>query len=113
MIEGCEPSRAPIAGAKVTTPVAAFSVYVPAPAMATTLSASHVVVPGVNRHVTFAPLVCNSTPDAKPEVPVMVVNATGWPCSVDFVSSLAVGAGGAFTVAVIVEVTYWPSVSVA
>ena len=87
--------------------------YVPTSSIVTELSASQVLVPGVNRHVTFAPLVCNSTPVAKPEVPVIVVNDTGWPCSVDFSSSLAVGAGGAITVAVIVEVTYWPSVSVA
>ena len=98
---------------KVTTPVVGFSVYVPSPSIVTALSASQVLVPGVSRHVTFAPLVCNSTPDAKPDVPVMVVNNTGWPCSVDFVSSLAVGTGGGSTVTVIVEVTYWPSVSVA
>jgi hypothetical protein len=73
--------------------------------MVTELSASHVVVLGVNRHVAVAPVVARPIPVARPEVPVIVVNATDEPGNRSFVSGVATGAAGGSTVNVIVDDT--------
>ena len=71
----------------------------PTPATVTTPSASHVVKPGVIKHVTVG---LSPTPDdARPFVPVKVVNATVPPGITDLVSGVATGADGAITVGVI------------
>ena len=73
--------------------------YVPTPVTVTTPSVSHVEVPGVNKQVTVA---LSPTPDdARPLVPVKVVNATVPPGITDLVSGVATGAAGAITVGVI------------
>jgi hypothetical protein len=97
----------------VTTPVAGLSVNVPSPEIVTTLSESHVVVPGVYRHVTPVPDVLRSVPVARPDVPVIVVNATVPPANTALVSGVASGAGGGVTVGVIVASSDRPSESVA
>jgi hypothetical protein len=89
----------------VTTPVVGLSVNVPSPEIVTTLSESHVVVPGVYRHVTPVPDVLRPVPVARPDVPVIVVNATVPPANTAVVSGVAAGAGGGSTVGVIVEFT--------
>ena len=71
----------------------------------TELSASHVVVPGVNKQVAVAPVVANPAPVARPAVPVVVVNEIVAPGSTSLVSGFAVGASGAETVGVIVALT--------
>ena len=89
----------------VTTPVVGLSVNVPSPEIVTTLSASHVVDPGVYKHVTPVPEVFNPVPVASPVVPVIVVNSTDAPANTALVSGVATGAGGGSTVGVIVEFT--------
>jgi hypothetical protein len=89
----------------VTIPVAGSSTYVPSPTIVTELSASHVVVPGVNRHVAVAPDVASPVPVARPEAPVVVVKEIVPPGSTNLVSGFAVGASGAETVGVIVAFT--------
>ena len=87
---------------KVTTPVVLFNVYVPTPVTVTTPSVSHVVgdEPGVIKHVTVA---FSPTPDdARPFVPVKVVNAIVPPGITDLVSGVATGPVGGSTVGVIV-----------
>jgi hypothetical protein len=89
----------------VTIPVAGSSTYVPSPTIVTELSASHVVVPGVNKHVAVGPEVASPVPVARPEAPVVVVNEIVAPGSTNLVSGFAVGASGAETVGVIVALT--------
>ena len=84
---------------------------VPSPEMVTTLSASHVVVFGVYKHVAPAPLVCSPVPVARPEPPVMVVKLIVPPGSTDFVSGLATGGAGV-RIGVSVEVAVCPTESV-
>jgi hypothetical protein len=71
----------------------------------TELSASHVVVPGVNRQVAVGPDVASPVPVVKPEAPVVVVKEIVAPGSTNLVSGFAVGASGAETVGVIVALT--------
>jgi hypothetical protein len=104
-MEGFVPDIAELSAVKVTMPVAGSSTYMPSPVIVTELSASHVVVPGVNRHVAVAPVVASPVPVARPEVPVVVVNATDEPGNTSFVSGVAVGAVGGSTVKVIVDDT--------
>jgi hypothetical protein len=73
--------------------------------MVTELSASHVVVPGVNRHVAVGPVVARPMPVARAEVAVMVVNATVEPGNTSFDSGVAEGTDGGSTVKVIVDDT--------
>jgi hypothetical protein len=75
------------------------------------LSDSHVVVPGVNKHVALGPVVASIDPLANPDVPVMGVKVIVAPGSTSFVSGVAFGAPGAETVGVIVASTYRPSTS--
>ena len=89
----------------VTMPVAGSSTYVPSPTIVTELSASQVVVPGVNKHVAVGPEVARPDPVARPEAPVVVVNEIVAPGSTSLVSGFAVGASGAETVGVIVALT--------
>jgi hypothetical protein len=105
VIAGFVPDNAELSAVNVTMPVAGSSTYVPSPVIVTELSASHVVVPGVNRHVAVAPVVARPVPVAKPEEPVIVVKATDDPGSTSFVSGVATGAGGGSTVNVIVDDT--------
>ena len=99
------PAVAAESATKVTTPVVLFNVYVPTPATVTIPSASHVVVLGVNKHVTVA---SSPTPDvANPPVPVIVVNATVPPGITDFESAVATGGVGSATVGVIVAPANW------
>ena len=74
----------------------------PSPGIVTTPSASHVDVPGVNRHVAD---VLNAGPPvvAKPPLPVTVVKDTEPPGTTIFSSGAAAGAGGGVTVGVIVD----------
>ena len=88
-----------------------FNVYVPTPFTVTTPSASHAAgdEPGVIKQVTVA---LSPTPDdARPFVPVKVVNATVPPGITDLVSGVATGAAGSPTVGVIVALVTWPVVS--
>jgi hypothetical protein len=103
VIDGFVPDNAELSAVNVTMPVAGSSTYVPSPVMVTELSESHVVVPGVNRQVAVAPVVARPVPVARPEEPVIVVNATEEPGSTIFVSGVATGAGGGSTVKVIVD----------
>jgi hypothetical protein len=105
VIEGFVPGIAELKAVNVTMPVAGSSTYVPSPVIVTELSASHVVVPGVKRHVAVAPVVARPVPVAKPDEPVIVVNATDEPGSTIFVSGVATGAAGGSTVRVIVDDT--------
>jgi hypothetical protein len=89
----------------VTMPVAGSSTYVPSPTIVTELSASQVVVPGVNKHVAVGPEVARPDPVARPEAPVVVVNEIVAPGNTNLVSGFAVGASGAETVGVIVALT--------
>ena len=95
-----EPCVAFTSATKVTTPVAAFNVYVPSPAIVTTPSASHVVVLGVSKHVTaaFNPAVAV----ANAPVPVIVVNVAVPPGITALLSGVATGNGGGTTVGVMV-----------
>ena len=104
------PSVAFTSATYVTTPVDAFNVYVPSPAMVTTPSASHVVVPGVSKHVAegFRPTV----EEPKPPVPVTVVNVAVPPANTAFVSGVAAGPAGGSTNGVIVAATVRPRMSV-
>ena len=81
--------------------------------MNTELSSSHVVVAGVNKQVSLAPVVTRPVPVARPELPVIVVNVAVPPGNSDFVSGEAVGAVGGSTINVIVEFTNRPNVSAA
>jgi hypothetical protein len=66
--------------------------------MYTTPSASHVVVPGVKRHVIA---VSNGAiVEAKPDVPVSVVNEIVAPGAMNLVCGVALGATGAETVGI-------------
>jgi hypothetical protein len=105
VIEGFVPGIAELKAVNVTMPVAGSSTYVPSPVIVTELSASHVVVPGAKRHVAVAPVVARPVPVAKPDEPVIVVNATDEPGSTIFVSGVATGAAGGSTVRVIVDDT--------
>ena len=85
--------------------------YVPTPVTVTTPSVSHAAgtEPGVIKQVTVA---LSPTPDdARPLVPVKVVNATVPPGITDFDSGVATGAAGKATVGVIVALVPWPVVS--
>ena len=82
----------------------------PSPAITTTPSPSQVVVFGVYKHV--APVFKPTPDDARPLVPVKVVNATVSPGFTDFVWGVATGAFGAATVGVIVALVCWLLVSV-
>ena len=97
----------------VTMPVAGSSTYVPSPVIVTELLSSHVVVVGVNKHVALAPVVTRPVPDARPEVPVIVVNVAVPPGNKDLVSGFATGAVGGSTINVIVEFTNRSKVSAA
>jgi hypothetical protein len=112
VIEGFVPDNAELSAVNVTMPVAGSSTYVPSPVMVTELSASHVVVLGVNRHVAVAPVVARPVPVARPEVPVIVVNATDEPGNKSFVSGEAVGGGGGTTVGVMFASAVRPRTSV-
>jgi len=103
VIDGLVPDIAELSAVNVTMPVAGSSTYVPSPVMVTELSASHVVVLGVNRHVAVAPVVARPVPVARPEAPVIVVNATDEPGNRSFVSGVAAGAAGGSTIKVIVD----------
>ena len=105
VIEAFVPDNAELSAVNVTMPVAGSSTYVPSPVMVTELSASHVVVLGVNRHVAVAPVVARPIPVARPEVPVIVLNATDEPGNRSFVSGVATGAAGGSTIKVIVDDT--------
>jgi hypothetical protein len=99
------------AATNVTTPVAAFSVYVPSPAIVTMPSASHNAgdEPGVMRHVEL--VLKPATAVARPLLPVKVVKATVPPGMTDFDCGVALGAVGADTVGVIVAFVNWLRVS--
>ena len=112
VIEGCSPDIAELSAVKVTTPVAGSSTYVPTPVISTELSESHVVVPGLNKHVAFGPVVISPVPVARPPAPVVLVNATDAPGSTNFVCEVARGAVGGVTVGVIVELVVRSNVSV-
>ena len=88
----------------MTTPVAGSRVNVPWPAIVTTLSASQVVVFGMYKHVTPAPLVCKSVPVARPEPPVMFVKLIVPPGRTDLVCGVAAGGVGIETLNVIFAV---------
>jgi len=72
--------------------------------MVTTLSASHVVVFGVYKHVAPTPLVTRPVPVARPDVPVIVVKLIVPPGSTDSVSGVATGGVGFDTLNVIFAV---------
>jgi hypothetical protein len=85
----------------VTMPVAGSRVQVPSPTIVMELSASHVVVPGVNKHVAVGPDVARPDPLANPDVPVIGVKVIVAPGSTSLVSGVATGAPGGATVGVI------------
>jgi hypothetical protein len=107
------PAVIELSAVNVTMPVAGSRTYVPSPVMVTELSSSHVVVAGVNKQVSLAPVVTRPVPDARPELPVIVVNVAVPPGNRDLVSGVATGAVGGSTVNVIVEFTNRSSVSAA
>ena len=90
---------------KVTTPVAGSRVHVPSPSIVTELLTAHVVVPGLNKHVAFGPVVTSPVPVARPDVPVMGVKEIVAPGKTNFVSGFAEGAPGGATVGVIIAST--------
>lgn len=98
----CAPWVTVASATNITTPVDAFKVYVPCPAMVTMPSASQVAGddPGVIRHVEEG---TSPTPDvARPLAPVMVVNVAVPPGITAFESGVATGNAGKETVGVIV-----------
>ena len=92
----------------VTTPVAAFNVYVPSPAMVTIPSASQLAGEELGT-IKQVREVLRPTPDvAKAPVPVIVVNVAVPPGITALDSRVAVGAAGRETVGVIVAPVTWP-----
>ena len=69
-------------------------------------------VTGLIKQVAVAPVVASPVPVARPEPPVMLVNATVPPGRTDFVSGVADGALIGSTLGVIVEFTVRFNVSV-
>ena len=104
------PGVAPADAANVTTPVDVFTVYVPCPEITT--DDLHTESAGSIRQV--ADVVKAGPPDeARPPVPVNVVNATDEPGRTVFCWDEAVGAGGGVTVGVTVDADFCPSASTA
>ena len=85
-----------------TTPVLVFSVYVPSFAIVSEVPHVFGVTDVFTKHVAD---VVNAGPpvDAKPPVPVRVVNVAVPPGNTSFCCGVAVGAGGGVTVGVIVD----------
>ena len=75
------------------------------------MSASHVVVFGVYKHVTPAPDVTRPVPVAKPDVPVMFVKLIVPPGNTDLVCGEAAGGVGFDTINVIFAVVCCPKES--
>ena len=96
----------------VTTPVAAFNVYVPSPAIVTMPSESQLAGEELGT-IKQVREVLRPTPDvAKAPVPVIVVNVAVPPGITALDSGVATGAFGAVTVGVIVALATWPVESV-